>query len=180
MAAALLVALLSSSVPGVGELTLGKHGLGGLRGGYSSTNPNPKWLLDDDGKPWTPVEQLVKEQILEEIARLEGRRPGYGGPATLFVLGLLVALTGVGFVIGGGIDTAISGVISWALYVGAGGVVVGLVLMIWGLVRLGTVLNERQRYDWRLDRLKERLEALDKLTRVPGAAPAELFTVARF
>ncbi|MBL8954595.1 MAG: hypothetical protein JNK82_27700 [Myxococcaceae bacterium] len=141
----------------------------------------PSWGLDDDGEPWVPVAELQREAVLAEISLLEGRRPGLGGPISLLVMGLLVGVTGIGFGLGGAVDTAITGVLSWALWVGGGVLVAGVVLFIVGLVVLGRVMEHRARIDWRLDRLEERLATLDETTTVLApSGGGQLLTVARF
>src|SRR5262245_43425057 len=98
----------------------GHHGGHSFHGGSGTRGPQPGWLLDDDGKPWRDVALMSQELLLEEQTRLEAKRPGYGAPIFLIILGVVTALTGVGFAIGGIIDATVTMVASWALYVGAG------------------------------------------------------------
>lgn len=147
-----------------------------------ANEPDPAWLLDDDGKPWSPLEEMTREQVLAELTFLRGKTPGIGGPLLLIVIGGLTFFTGVGFTIGGIVSTLVSTAISWALYVGLGGIVLGVVLVVAGVIRFGQIARSSTRYQYRIEQLEHRLETLDQMVEhsAQRMAPAAMFELARF
>ena len=175
---ALVAVLCSSGVPSVSDLVEGHHSHHSSLGGSSSSlELDPGWLLDDDGLPWVAVELLSRADLRLHIDGLRARVPGMGGVAALITSGVILVLVGVGFSIGGLVQTLLTGIFAWTLGVGLGALGLGILLIVLGAVDLVWVGNTRLRYEHRLRELEARLQVLDKLT-LEGPKPA--FMLARF
>lgn len=170
-----LVAVLAS-VPSVGSLVeAGHHGHHSLGSGGNGL-PDPSWLLDDAGKAWVAVELLTRAELLLEIDHLQARMPGMGGVAALVTSGIVLVLVGVGFTIAGLVQVAVTGMVTWVLGVGLGALGIGVVLLILAVVDSVAILETRNRYDYRLARLRDQLGKVTQLQ----VGPSPTLTLARF
>ncbi len=129
------------------------------------------YVAQDERVPRPMFEPLSREQLVAELARIDGVRPGLGGPIALLAVGLALAVPGGGVTAAGligllassrlmsmGLGTLISAVLTG---VGVVMVTVGVILAIVGGVTLGVRIKARSTNGKEADEIRRRMEALE-------------------
>ena len=156
--------------------TGGHHGHHGGHSSSSGATFEPGWLLDDAGKAWVAVELLSRADLELEVNTLHARWPGMGGVAALITAGIVLGVVGVGFTIAGIVQTLVTGMVTWVLGVGLGALGTGVLLIILGAIDFLAVFDQRNRYDYRIKQLEQRLDQLEKVGRAPSPSQGLMLT----
>jgi hypothetical protein len=147
-------------------------------------------VSEDERSPRPLFEQMSREQLLAELHRIDGARPGLGGPIAVLAVGVALIVPGVAVTAGGligliasrsGSSMVLAFTTASAIILGVGFVMVtvGIILAIAGGVSLGLRIKARSVNGHEADEVRRRLEALDngQPLPVPTAASQASFIV---
>lgn len=141
-----------------------------------------QFVSDDSEKPEPTLDQMTREQLAEELKRVESSRPSIVGPIVLLAVGAGLGASGVVLFLTGlasvGRATTVAQLIPY-LMVGLGGVlsVVGVVLLIVGAIMLPIKIIKRARAGSEANDIRTRMDASDRARPIeappvpPPAAP---------
>ena len=137
------------------------------------------------------LDQMTREQLVGELHRINGQRPGLGGPIATLAVGVAVIIPGLALSFGGliallatsagrtmvGMASTVAGVV---LTVGLVMVGVGIVLAVVGGVSLGARLKARSQNGKEADDVRRRIQGIDQGTPAPLPVPELVFPQASF
>lgn len=119
-----------------------------------------------DAAPTSSLELMSKQQLENELLRLQTSRPRLLGPIILIPVGAVAALGGL-VLLNAGAALVFSKPALVATFMLAGGAVLllgGVVVAILGIVQIGRLLAERKAAGVEMDRIEQRLQSIERMS----------------
>jgi hypothetical protein len=176
----LLLATLLNLSPGIQLI----DNIGARNVALSDARFRPLLVSEDERTPRPMFEQMTREQLVNELRRIDESRPGLGGPIALLAVGVALIIPGGGVTIAGLIgliaslrtSAMVAFTTASAIVLGVGVVMVGvgIILAIVGGVSLGVRIKDRALNGREADEVRRRIDALDNGQPLPVPVPSAL------